>query len=207
MPSRKTRRPGSQMSSTGWPFNREFRGETSKVQRRTAPPVSVPDPFRPGRETTSISGTQPRKSPAAGNAPFAHPTHTRTHIRTVDNDDNEARSPVFSRNVRLNRTAIAAVDRRTHVLDRPKNQKANSSGIGSLRHRHPSVDAAFSAAAIDDVVSRGLWRDWVELRQAAIEDPSLLDVIERVCRAFADDPYARRHHFWLPHVPRRRRTS
>lgn len=164
-------------------------------------------PFR----THFVQAGRPRRSPAHKHGkvrPQAmHPLHTRTHIRTVDNDHDEARSPVFSRNVRLNRMAIAAVDRRTHVLDRPKNQKANSSVIGSLRHRHLSVDAAFSAAAIDDVVSRGQWRDWVELRQTAVEDPSLLDVIERVCRAFADDPYARRHHFWLHHVPRRRRTS
>ena len=76
-----------------------------------------------------------------------------------------------------------------------------------MRHRHLEDDAGLQLAAIDDIISRGLWKDWVDLRQAAIDDPSLLDSIERICRAFAHDPYAQRHHFWLNHVRHRRGSA
>ena len=48
-------------------------------------------------------------------------------------------------------------------------------------------------ATIDDVISRGLWRDWADLRQAAANEPSLLDGIEHIWQAFAHDPHAQRH--------------
>ena len=77
-------------------------------------------------------------------------------------------------------------------------------GVLLVRHRHLDDDAGLQLAAIDDIISRGLWKDWVDLRQAAIDDPSLLDSIERICRAYVRDPYAQRHHFWLNHVRHRR---
>ncbi len=56
-----------------------------------------------------------------------------------------------------------------------------------MRHRHLNDDVGYQLAAIDDT--------------------TLLDGIERVCRAFAHDPYAQRHHFWLNHVRHRRETA
>ena len=44
-----------------------------------------------------------------------------------------------------------------------------------MRHRHLDDDAGYQLAALDDIISRGLWKDWADLCQAAIEDPSLLD--------------------------------
>ena len=77
-----------------------------------------------------------------------------------------------------------------------------------MQHRHLKNDAGYDdPAAVDDIISRGLWQDWVELRQAALHSPSVLEAIERVCRAAASDPYAQRHHFWLNHVRHRRGTA
>jgi hypothetical protein len=64
-----------------------------------------------------------------------------------------------------------------------------------MLHRHLSHER-FTLAAIDDVISRGKRRDWVELRLAALSDRSVMEKVLRVCRAHADDPYAPRYHFW-----------
>jgi hypothetical protein len=65
-----------------------------------------------------------------------------------------------------------------------------------MLHRHLNHQR-LTLAAIDDVISRGLWRDWVELRRAALSDRALLDKVARVCLPYVSDPYAQRHHFWL----------
>ncbi len=64
-----------------------------------------------------------------------------------------------------------------------------------MRHRHLNHES-FTPAAIDDVISRGNWHDWAELRRAALDDQAVLDRIARVCAAFAHDSTAQRHHFW-----------
>jgi len=63
-------------------------------------------------------------------------------------------------------------------------------------HRHLNHQR-FTLAAIDDVISRGGWDDWADLRRAVLSDRILLDKVERVCRAHVSAPYAQRHHFWL----------
>lgn len=73
-----------------------------------------------------------------------------------------------------------------------------------MRHRHLNHQR-FTLAAIDDIIARGKWRDWADLRAAALVDPLLFDKIERVCRHRTVDPYAQRHHFWL-HYVREKRT-
>ena len=75
-----------------------------------------------------------------------------------------------------------------------------------MQHRHLNHEG-YTAAAIDDVIARGRWADWAALRQATLDDPRLLDRIERVCAAQIDDPYAQRHHFWMNHVRYRRTVS
>lgn len=62
-------------------------------------------------------------------------------------------------------------------------------------HRH--IDShIFSAAAIDDIIARGYWDDWVALRNTALSDRSVLEKIEQICRMYISDPYAQRYHFW-----------
>jgi hypothetical protein len=75
-----------------------------------------------------------------------------------------------------------------------------------MLHRHLNHQR-FTLAAIDDVISRGRWQDWVELRRAAIRDQALLESVQRVCRPFLDDPYAQRYHFWMHYVEEHRTTS
>src|SRR6218665_2232198 len=48
-----------------------------------------------------------------------------------------------------------------------------------MLHRHLDHQR-FTLAAIDDVISRGRWREWAELRRAALSDRTLLDKVERV---------------------------
>ena len=75
-----------------------------------------------------------------------------------------------------------------------------------VRHRHLK-HARYSLAAIDDVIARGRWTDWADLRRAIRADPSLLDRVERVCRACARSTAAQRHHFWLHYVRAHRRQD
>lgn len=72
-----------------------------------------------------------------------------------------------------------------------------------MRHRHLD-NPGFSPPAIDDVIARGSWRDWVELRRAALGDPKVMERIGRIARARAADPYSQRFHFWMHYVEERR---
>lgn len=74
-----------------------------------------------------------------------------------------------------------------------------------MLHRHLNHQR-FTLAAIDDVISRGRWSDWAELRRAALADRTLMDKMERVCRPHACDPYAQRYHFWIHYVQAHRST-
>lgn len=75
-----------------------------------------------------------------------------------------------------------------------------------LDHRHLN-HTGFTLAAIDDVIGRGRWWDWAELRRAALADRSLLDKIERVCRPYTGNPYAQRYHFWMHYVEEHRSVA
>lgn len=72
-----------------------------------------------------------------------------------------------------------------------------------MLHRHLNHQR-YTLAAIDDVISRGQWQDWADLRRAVLSDLSLLDKVERVCRSHAGDPYAQRHHFWMHYAKEHR---
>ena len=76
-----------------------------------------------------------------------------------------------------------------------------------MRHRHLIDSAGRSLPAIDDVIERGRWSDWVSLREDCIGQPELLDGIERVCAPRIADPYAQRHHFWMSFVRQRRAAA
>ena len=73
----------------------------------------------------------------------------------------------------------------------------------AMRHRHLNHQA-FTLAAIGDIISRGRWDDWADLRAAALSDPTVLDRISRVCSANVGDPYAQRYHFWLNYAKEHR---
>jgi len=75
-----------------------------------------------------------------------------------------------------------------------------------MLHRHLNHQR-FTLAAIDDVISRGRWRDWAELRRAVLADRALLDKVEQVCRPYLSDPYAQRHHFWMRYVEKHRTVA
>ncbi len=75
-----------------------------------------------------------------------------------------------------------------------------------MLHRHLNHQR-FTLAAIDDVISRGRWVDWAELRRAALADQSLLDKVVRVCSQHIADPYAQRHHFWMNYAQEHRATA
>jgi hypothetical protein len=68
-----------------------------------------------------------------------------------------------------------------------------------MEHRHLNHQR-FTLAAIDDVIQRGRREDWEQLRQAVLQDSSLLSKIKQVCLAHVDEPYAQRQHFWLNYV-------
>ena len=50
-----------------------------------------------------------------------------------------------------------------------------------MQHRHLNHQR-YTPAAIDDVIARGRWADWADLRRAIRADVPLLERIERVCR-------------------------
>jgi hypothetical protein len=55
-----------------------------------------------------------------------------------------------------------------------------------MLHRHLNHQD-FTLAAIDDVISRGRWQDWATLRRAALQDISLLEKVQRICRPYLGD--------------------
>ena len=66
--------------------------------------------------------------------------------------------------------------------------------IPIMQHRHLNHQD-FTLAAIDDVISRGKMGDWEELRAAVTDDPHVAEKVLRVCRPYAGERYAQRHHF------------
>lgn len=76
-----------------------------------------------------------------------------------------------------------------------------------MQHRHLIDGAHRSVPAIDDVIARGSWQDWVNLRRDCIDQVSLLDKVEQVCAANVHDSYAQRYHFWMNFVRQQRTAS
>ena len=75
-----------------------------------------------------------------------------------------------------------------------------------MQHRHLNHQN-FTLAAIDDLISRGRWDDWAELRRAVIADHALIDKVEQIHRARIVDPYAQRYHFWMHYAQARRAAT
>jgi hypothetical protein len=75
-----------------------------------------------------------------------------------------------------------------------------------MNHRN-LIEEDYSGMAIDDIISRGLWIDWLELDDQVRIDNSTLDIIEHICNHYINDPYAQRYHFWLNYVKKKRQTG
>lgn len=103
---------------------------------------------------------------------------------------------------RVTRSAPRTADRGPWNIARQRKQRSRIRNLPEgtvsidMLHRHLSHQR-WTLAAIDDVISRGRWQDWADLRRAVLDDHALLDKVERVCRARVSDPYAQRHQFWL----------
>ena len=65
-----------------------------------------------------------------------------------------------------------------------------------MLHRHLNHQG-FTRAAIDDIISRGLLKDWIALRNAAINNTTLLENIGAVCHPRGIYQYAQRYAFWM----------
>ena len=70
-----------------------------------------------------------------------------------------------------------------------------------MLHRHLN-HGNLTLAAIDDVIARGKRHDWAALRRAALQDPSVMQRIWRICQAHVQDPYAQRYYFWKQYAER-----
>ena len=75
-----------------------------------------------------------------------------------------------------------------------------------MLHRHLNHQR-FTPAAIDDVIARGRWQDWADLRRAVLVDRRLLDEVMQVCRSYISDPYAQRYHFWMQYAKTHRNAA
>lgn len=68
-----------------------------------------------------------------------------------------------------------------------------------MNHRHinPSNPSSLSLAAIDDVICRGLWQDWMALRAQLLGSSEVRARVQRVCQPHLANGYAQRYHFWM----------
>ena len=65
-----------------------------------------------------------------------------------------------------------------------------------MNHRHLQEREELTSAAIDDIIERGGWEDWLALRDRTDADRATAERVLRVCEARCSDPYAQRHHLW-----------
>ena len=73
-----------------------------------------------------------------------------------------------------------------------------------MQHRHLNHQQ-LTLAAVDDIIRRGDWRDWVELRRAAHRDRAVLARIGSICDAVpvrSDEEGGQRITFWRKYAGR-----
>lgn len=76
-----------------------------------------------------------------------------------------------------------------------------------MNHRHLN-NPGFSPEAIDDIISRGKWRDWEGLRHAVLSDPEVFDDMRRVADYRAKQEWSQqRYQFWANYAEAHARTS
>jgi len=84
----------------------------------------------------------------------------------------------------------------------PPKVPAPSAKERTMRHRHLSHQE-LTLAAVDDIIERGGWLDWIRLREAGAADPTILEKVLRVCRARAGSSPAQHHRFWARYAEAR----
>jgi hypothetical protein len=82
-------------------------------------------------------------------------------------------------------------------------QPGKAPKIAAMLHRHLNHQQ-FTLAAIDDVIARGRWQDWADMRRAVLSSPELMQKIVQVCRPNLHDAYAQRYHFWMNYAAEHR---
>ncbi len=73
-----------------------------------------------------------------------------------------------------------------------------------MQHRHLNHQE-LTLAAVDDIIRRGGWQDWVLLRRAAHRDDRVLARIQRTCGPAAASQHeegAQRLSFWRKYAQR-----
>ncbi len=65
-----------------------------------------------------------------------------------------------------------------------------------MNHRHLNHQN-LTLAAMDDIIERGGWQDWQQLRSQVIEHPQLLQKLIQLCSARSNEFASQRHYFWL----------
>ena len=73
---------------------------------------------------------------------------------------------------------------------------ACADNLSTVNHRHINP-SSLSLAAIDDVICRGGWQDWMDLRRRVLASSDVLERVQRVCRPLLANGYAKRYHFWM----------
>ena len=73
---------------------------------------------------------------------------------------------------------------------------ANADNHRTMNHRHINP-SSLSLAAIDDVICRGGWQDWIDLRGRVLASNDVLERVQHVCRPHLANGYAQRYHFWM----------
>ena len=73
---------------------------------------------------------------------------------------------------------------------------ASADNHRTVNHRHINP-SSLSLAAIDDVICRGGWQDWTDLRTSVLASGDVLERVQRVCRPHLANGYAQRYHFWM----------
>ena len=71
-----------------------------------------------------------------------------------------------------------------------------------MQHRHLNHQR-LTLAAIDDVIARGRWQDWADLRRVVLQNLEVLQKVQHICQPRISDPYAQRYHFWMHYVQER----
>ena len=72
----------------------------------------------------------------------------------------------------------------------------NTDNHRTMNHRHINP-SSLSLAAIDDVICRGGWQDWIDLRGRVLASSDVLERVQHVCRPHFANGYAPRYHFWM----------
>ena len=69
----------------------------------------------------------------------------------------------------------------------------------TMRHRNAceSHEGNCGIMAAEDIIARGLWDDWMDLRGWCRRNPKIMEYTARAARSHAHLPHAQRHRFWL----------